>query len=64
VATLLKPKNPIAGSSFAEMAMAWRQIFTNTKRAFSIPPERAVSTPGLSRFFSKSSSPYLGDIFV
>ncbi|KAG6774950.1 hypothetical protein POTOM_018368 [Populus tomentosa] len=41
------------------MAMTWRQIFTNTKRAFSIPPQRAISTPGLSRFFSKSSSPYL-----
>ncbi|KAB5556113.1 hypothetical protein DKX38_007022 [Salix brachista] len=63
VATLLKPKNPIADSSFtesgSEIAMAWRQIFTNTKRAVSIPPQQATSAPGLSRFFSKSSSPYL-----
>ncbi|XP_011010637.1 PREDICTED: uncharacterized protein LOC105135656 [Populus euphratica] len=41
------------------MAITWKQIFTNTKRAFSMPPQGAISTPGLSRFFSKSSSPYL-----
>uniref|UniRef100_A0A2K1XZ10 Small ribosomal subunit protein mS41 SAM domain-containing protein n=1 Tax=Populus trichocarpa TaxID=3694 RepID=A0A2K1XZ10_POPTR len=41
------------------MAMAWRQIITNTKRAVSIPTQQAISTPGFSRFFSKSSSRYI-----
>ncbi|XP_011023799.1 PREDICTED: uncharacterized protein LOC105125169 [Populus euphratica] len=41
------------------MAMAWRQIITNTKGAVSIPTQQAISTPGFSRFFSKSSSRYI-----
>ncbi|KAJ6694445.1 hypothetical protein OIU85_005157 [Salix viminalis] len=41
------------------MAMAWRQIITNTKRTVSIPTQQAISTPGFSRFFSKSSPRYL-----
>jgi len=45
-----------------KMAMAWRQIITNTKRAVSIPTQQAISTPGFSRFFSKSSSRYIGNI--